>query len=59
MSETLEILLSRLSKDQALLRGVEEATKQGAVLPILSHIGWNFFNLQEVSQLLQRNYLQK
>lgn len=49
MNETFEKLLSRLSQDQALLRGVEEATKQGAVLPILSHIGWNFFNLREVS----------
>lgn len=49
MDETFEQLLSRLPQDQTLLRGVEEATKQGAVLPILFHIGWNSFNLQEVS----------
>jgi hypothetical protein len=49
MNETFEQLLSRLSQDQTLLRGVEAATKQGAVLPILSRIEWNVFNLQEVS----------
>jgi hypothetical protein len=49
MSESLEQLLARLSRDQTLLHAVEEATKQGAVLPILSQIGWNCINLQEVT----------
>jgi len=49
MNKSFEELLERLSKDQALLSGVEEATKQGAVLPILYQIGWDCFNLQEVS----------
>ncbi|MFQ5480193.1 MAG: type I restriction endonuclease [Thermodesulfobacteriota bacterium] len=49
MNQTFEQLLTRLSQDQTLLRGVEEATKQGAVLPILSQIGWDCFNTQEVS----------
>lgn len=48
MHETLEQLLFRLSKDKTLLNSVEEATKQGAVLPVLSSLGWNCFNLQEV-----------
>ena len=48
MTETLEQLLSRLSEDQTLLRSVEEATKQGAILPILAQLGWNCFDLQEV-----------
>ena len=48
MDESLEQLLLRLSKDQSLFDGIEEATKQAAVLPILSKIGWNFFNLREV-----------
>ena len=49
MNESFEQLLRRISKDQTLSHGVEEATKQGAVLPILSQIGWNCFNLQEVT----------
>ncbi len=48
MPESFEQLLSRLSKDQTLLHSFEEATKQGAVLPILSQLGWNCFNVQEV-----------
>ena len=40
MPESLEILLSQLAKDQNLLHSVEEATKQGAVLPILNQIGF-------------------
>jgi len=48
MPEPLEMLLSQLAKDQNLLHSVEEATKQGAVLPILNQIGWNCFNVQEV-----------
>lgn len=48
MAETFEQLLSRLAKDQTLIDSVEEATKQGVVLPILSQLGWDCFNLHEV-----------
>ena len=34
MNQEFEELLSTIPQDQNLLRGVEEATKQGAVLPI-------------------------
>lgn len=40
---------SKLSQDHTLLNSVEEATKQGAVLPILSALGWNCINIQEVT----------
>ena len=33
MNQEFEELLSTIPQDQNLLRGVEEATKQGAVLP--------------------------
>ena len=49
MNEEFEELLSSIPQDQNLLRGVEEATKQGAVLPILRQLGWDCFNLEEVS----------
>ena len=49
MIENLEEILIRLSKDHGLLNSVEEATKQGAVLPILSILGWDCFNIQEVT----------
>jgi len=49
MSKVFEELLLRISSDLSLLRGVEEATKQGVVLPILSELGWNCFNVNEVS----------
>ncbi|MFW6100664.1 MAG: type I restriction endonuclease [Bacteroidota bacterium] len=48
MTETFEQLLARLPQDQAILRGVEDVTKQCAVLPILTHLGWNWTNSQEV-----------
>lgn len=48
MNGTLEIILLRLSQDHGLLNSVEEATKQGAVLPVLSALGWDCFNIQEV-----------
>ena len=41
--------MSKLSQDHTLLNSVEEATKQGEVLPILSALGWNCFNIQEVT----------
>ena len=49
MNQEFEELLSTIPQDQNLLRGVEEATKQGAVLPILRQLGWDCFNLEEVS----------
>lgn len=47
MVETLPDLLSRLRDDRALFLS-EEATRQGAILPILSAIGWNTYNIREV-----------
>jgi hypothetical protein len=38
--ETIEKSLSRLSTDDEFRLGVEEAAKQGKVLPILSDLGW-------------------
>lgn len=49
MIGNLEEVLLRLSQDHGLLNSVEEATKQGAVLPVLSALGWNCFNIQEVT----------
>jgi len=49
MSGNLKELLMRISKDHGLLNSVEEATKQGAVLPILSALKWDCFNIREVS----------
>lgn len=49
MAENLEEVLLRLSQDHGLLNSVEEATKQGAVLPVLSALGWNWSNVQEVT----------
>jgi len=49
MQNSLEQLIIRLSKNQNLINNVEEATKQGAVLPILSLLGWNCFDVEEVS----------
>ena len=40
--------INRLATDEALLRSVEEATRQAAVLPILSDLGWDWSNLGEV-----------
>jgi len=48
MTGNLEAVLLRLSQDHGLLNSVEEATKQGAVLPVLSVLGWNCFDIQEV-----------
>jgi hypothetical protein len=48
MPESLEELLRRLSQDQLLFQGVEEATRLGAVLPVLAQLGWNPYNVREV-----------
>ena len=49
MNKEFEELLSTIPQNQNLLLGVEEATKQGAVLPILRQLGWDCFKLEEVS----------
>lgn len=49
MAEEFEQLLRRLSQDQALFQGVEEVTRQAAILPVLSQLGWNIFDVREVT----------
>ncbi|MFO7898126.1 MAG: restriction endonuclease subunit R [Planctomycetota bacterium] len=49
MTDRLEDLLSRLRAEQALLQSGEEAIKQGAVLPILACLGWDWDNIREVA----------
>ncbi len=49
MMDAFEELLARLSQDQALFRGVEEVTRQGAVLPVLARLGWDTYNIREVT----------
>jgi|CXWL01.1.fsa_nt_gi hypothetical protein len=49
MNESLEQLLQRLAQDRALFQGLEEATRQGIVLPILAGLGWNTYNVREVA----------
>jgi len=48
MPDNLEELLSRLRESQSLFLSGEEATKQGAILPILAKLGWDRDNIQEV-----------
>jgi predicted type IV restriction endonuclease len=48
MNESFEQLLKRLSQDQTLFQSVEEATRQGVILPILAQLGWNTYNVREV-----------
>ena len=47
-SQSLEKCLSRLREDPAILASSEEATRLGAVLPILAWLGWDRDNLREV-----------
>lgn len=47
-SESLEELLGRLREDRTLFMGTEEATRQGAVLPILARLGWDRDNIRQV-----------
>ena len=48
-NQALEKILRSLSQDTSLLNKTEEATKQGAILPILSALGWNCFDINEVT----------
>ncbi|MGI6623948.1 MAG: hypothetical protein ACOX57_00815 [Limnochordia bacterium] len=45
----LELFLERLARDQVLFSSVEEAVRQAAVLPILSYLGWDTYNIMEVT----------
>lgn len=48
MPQSIEDLLSRLREDRTLFLSGEEATRQGAVLPILAQLGWDRDNVREV-----------
>ena len=48
MADNLETLLTRLRTDRALLMTSEDATKQGAILPILAQLGWDPYNPREI-----------
>lgn len=48
MPDNLEDLLARLRESTSLFLSSEEATKQGAILPILAKLGWDRDNIQEV-----------
>jgi len=48
MRESFEDFLSHLRADRALLHSGEQATKQGVILPILSHLAWDRDNIREV-----------
>ncbi len=48
MSEQSHQLPSRLSEDYSLFQSVEEAVRQGVILPVLAQLYWNTYNLREV-----------
>lgn len=48
MPEQLKELLTRLKGERALFLSGEEATRQGAILPILARLGWDRDNIREV-----------
>jgi hypothetical protein len=48
MPDQLQDLLTRLKGEGALFLSGEEATRQGAVLPILGRLGWDRDNIREV-----------
>ena len=49
MADSLGELLSRLREDTNLFLSVEEAVRQGAVLPVLARLGWDRDNVHEVA----------
>lgn len=49
MRESFEEFLLRLRGDRSILQSGEQATKQGVILPILSHLGWDRDNIREVT----------
>ncbi len=48
MPDQLQELLTRLKGDRALFLSGEAATCMGAILPILSRLGWDPYNIREV-----------
>src|SRR3989338_6239756 len=48
MASPLEELLASLRRDKTLHLDVEEATRQGIILPILARLGWDRDNVREV-----------
>lgn len=48
MPESLEDLLARPRQERTLFLSGEEATRQGAILPILARLGWDRDNVREV-----------
>ena len=46
---TLTEFLSRISSSEPLLTGTEEATRQGAILPVLDYLGWDWRDTTEVA----------
>jgi len=48
MPDQLTDLLTRLRGERALFLSGEEATRQGAILPILARLGWDRDNIREV-----------
>ena len=55
MSDSLCTLLSALSNNAAITLN-EEATKQGAVLPILANLDWEPFDVQQVEAVPRDAY---
>ena len=48
MSGKFENLLGRIAQDDVLLNSVEEAIRQGVILPVLTYLGWNTYDVREV-----------
>jgi len=48
MSDQLEALIERLRENRALFLSGEEATRQGAVLPVLGRLGWDRDDIRQV-----------
>ena len=44
----LQSTIGRIASNASLLTGSEEATRQGAILPVLSALGWEWHNIDEV-----------
>jgi Predicted type IV restriction endonuclease len=49
MNERLKLLFDRIKQDGRLLTVSEAQTSQGIVLPILNSLGWDIFNVSEVT----------
>jgi len=48
MAESLEDFLNQIRRDRSIVFDVEEATRQGIVLPVLGRLGWDRDNIREV-----------